>query len=649
MSLIPYTISTKYKNNESIKLDLNEFDFEHPSEFYEFLSSKIKNQDIFKRYSNIYDDNEINLTDILVKYNNINNDNLLLTAGSANALEYIVQRYIDKTTTVIFLTPTFNYVETIIKIRTDKIITIPIRFDNERQPLSLLTLLEPYVDNLTNGNCFVYIVNPNNPLGVIHKLDEIKHFVNSYKSAKFIVDEAYIEFTEESLELINNKSAIGLVHDNDNVFITRTFSKMYGLAGIRLGYLVAHPKTKSYIQNIYNEASLTEIAKLSGIFIHSNLKYYNLILKRIRDNRNKLQEFFEKFNIFYYPSHANFITFYIGNNFVTLDLLLKDNNIYFRLKPNDDNMFGFARITIGTEEHMEKVMKIFSDNIELFKPYKKTSRCFIDGCFDGYHYGHVNALFQSKNYCDLLIAGTHSDTELEIHKGECLFNYEERIFMLKSCRFINFVVSSVPYITSIKTIDENNCDYFLHGDENILTKSNSDPLYLVKKSNRYKTYSVTQGISTTNLLNRIIQYSYKKHITTNNNTEYLLNILNNIRKTFDNNDYNNCIFLFDSWDLLCSKHILYLQKIKSENKDTKIIACVSADNSNCIYNQLERAITLSSLKDIDMVICEDIDEIRNNTWVQIPELFNKSEYILQLIHKINNSPSLTQKYLKEYI
>ena len=91
----------------------------------------------------------------------------------------------------------------------------------------------------------------------------------------------------------------------------------------------------------------------------------------------------------------------------------------------------------------------------------------IDGCFDGFHYGHVHALYQAKQLVldqinkgktgGMLVVGTHDNTEMELHKNIPLFNFNERSTMLKYCKYIDILLKEpLSYITSIETLDKYN-------------------------------------------------------------------------------------------------------------------------------------------------------------------------------------------------
>ena len=260
---------------------------------------------------------------------------------------------------------------------------------------------------------------------------------------------------------------------------------------------------------------------------------------------------------------------------------------------------------------------------------------FTDGCFDGYHYGHVHALFQSKLLSDYLILGTHTNEEMITHKNDPLFDYSERSFMLKHCKYIDEFVGDVNYIVSSDTLDKFNCSKYIHATEVLITRNGENGISTDVISDRYISYDMTEGISTTLLLSRLYNYSLGLEINYYNNFEYLNNILNKT-KQFNLNNYDHTkkiIYLDHTWDLLNSIHIKHIQKIKDNFPNYNLIGIINNNiNEIYIYNQIERAIILSSIKLIDNVIM-DYEYIQdNNLYIDLNNSikFNKKEYIINV-------------------
>ena len=135
---------------------------------------------------------------------------------------------------------------------------------------------------------------------------------------------------------------------------------------------------------------------------------------------------------------------------------------------------------------------------------KKQVRVWADGCYDMAHFGHANSLRQAKAMGDYLVVGVHSDAEIMRHKGRPVMNEKYRYKMVRAIKWVDEVVEDAPYVTSLETMDRYNCDFCVHGDD-ITTDSNGvDSYRFVKAAGRYKECKRTEGISTTNLVGRML-------------------------------------------------------------------------------------------------------------------------------------------------
>ena len=120
------------------------------------------------------------------------------------------------------------------------------------------------------------------------------------------------------------------------------------------------------------------------------------------------------------------------------------------------------------------------------------------------HFGHANALRQAKAMGDVLLVGVHSDAEITLHKGPPVFTQEERYKMVRAIKWVDEVVMGAPYVTTVETLDEYNCDFCVHGDDITLSADGKDTYEEVKSAGRYKECKRTAGVSTTNLVGRML-------------------------------------------------------------------------------------------------------------------------------------------------
>jgi len=135
---------------------------------------------------------------------------------------------------------------------------------------------------------------------------------------------------------------------------------------------------------------------------------------------------------------------------------------------------------------------------------KSDVRVWCDGCYDMVHFGHANALRQAKAMGEYLIVGVHSDEDIKKHKGPPVFNEQERYKMVRGIKWVDEVVENAPYVTDLETMDKYRCDVCVHGDDITCTSEGVDTYHLVKAAGRYKECKRTEGVSTTNLVGRML-------------------------------------------------------------------------------------------------------------------------------------------------
>lgn len=136
--------------------------------------------------------------------------------------------------------------------------------------------------------------------------------------------------------------------------------------------------------------------------------------------------------------------------------------------------------------------------------WKKPIRVWCDGCYDMVHFGHANSLRQAKALGDYLIVGVHTDEEITKHKGPPVFNQEERYKMVRGIKWVDEVVEGAPYVTTLETLDKYDCDFCCHGDDITMTADGVDTYHLVKTAERYREVQRTAGVSTTDLVGRML-------------------------------------------------------------------------------------------------------------------------------------------------
>lgn len=127
------------------------------------------------------------------------------------------------------------------------------------------------------------------------------------------------------------------------------------------------------------------------------------------------------------------------------------------------------------------------------------------------HFGHANQLRQAKAMGDYLVVGVHSDEEITRHKGPPVFNEQERYKIVRAIKWVDEVVENAPYITSLDTLDKYRCNFCVHGNDVTVDADGLDTYRYVKGANRYRECQRTEGVSTTDLVSRMLLMTKTHH------------------------------------------------------------------------------------------------------------------------------------------
>lgn len=137
----------------------------------------------------------------------------------------------------------------------------------------------------------------------------------------------------------------------------------------------------------------------------------------------------------------------------------------------------------------------------------KKIRIYMDGVFDIIHSGHFNALRQGKKFGHILVVGVNSDSDVEKAKGPTLMNVHERANLVRACKWVDEVVIDTPYSPTIPLLDSLDIDFCCHGDDPCFNENGEDAYGEMKKANRFKVFRRTEGISTTEIIGRLLALS----------------------------------------------------------------------------------------------------------------------------------------------
>ncbi|UZP40164.1 hypothetical protein NXS19_007980 [Fusarium pseudograminearum] len=131
-------------------------------------------------------------------------------------------------------------------------------------------------------------------------------------------------------------------------------------------------------------------------------------------------------------------------------------------------------------------------------------RIWVDGCFDFFHHGHAGAIVQARQLGNELYAGVHSDEAILANKGPTVMTLAERVAATDACRWVTRSVANAPYVTYLPYITHYGCKYVVHGDDITSDSDGNDCYRFVKEAGRFKVVKRSPGISTTDLVGRML-------------------------------------------------------------------------------------------------------------------------------------------------
>lgn len=281
---------------------------------------------------------------LLAKKNNVADNNILLGAGSTEILDLVLQYTALEKGNFILAETTYNYWTFPSEKLGIKKITIPLTKEKKHD----LTAMLAAIDSDTK---MIYICNPNNPTGTICERENLVTFIKeATKKAIVFVDEAYIDFTKE-------QSLSNLVIENKNLIITRTFSKMYGLAGARIGYAIANSSTIEQLSILKSSPnlSLSNVSTAAAIASLSDEKFIQQVYEANAAVKKYTIDQLTQLNLNCIPSHSNFVYFSLDNYKKDFFKQLEDHNI-MGTKIYEENG-KWTRITIGTMKEMQQFIE----------------------------------------------------------------------------------------------------------------------------------------------------------------------------------------------------------------------------------------------------------------------------------------------------
>ncbi len=192
---------------------------------------------------------------------------------------------------------------------------------------------------ITHKTRLIFIANPNNPTGTLLEATKIYKFLLQVpRSVIVVLDQAYIEYLDDE------DHAMAWLQEFDNLVVTRTFSKAYGLAGLRVGYALSNPEIADYLNRVRQPFNVNHIAQSAAIAALEDKDFLHQSVISNKQGLVQLASGFEALRLSYIPSSANFIAVKVDNPSAIYQALLKKG---FIVRPVE--MQGYLRVSVGTK------------------------------------------------------------------------------------------------------------------------------------------------------------------------------------------------------------------------------------------------------------------------------------------------------------
>lgn len=320
-----------------IRLDKNERADPHSKFFFNKLKKNISSDLIsaYPEFKKIYKK--------LSKKLKVRSNNIVFTAGSDQAIKNTFELFYKKNTEVVTINPTFAMVDIYCKIFKTK--QIKIGYDK-----NLNLKIKDIINSINKNTSLVILANPNSPTGtLIIKSDLIKIIKKAKKyNTKVLLDEAYHEFSTYNFS--------SKIKDYNNLIIIRTFSKIYGLAGLRSGYVLSNKEIIKKYFAIKPMYEINSIAVKALELVLDNNKFTKLYLKEMREGEVYAKKFCKIHNLEFIKCHANF--FHINFNYdpKKIQNYLFKNQILIKGGPGVENFEKYLRISFAKKSTISFIL-----------------------------------------------------------------------------------------------------------------------------------------------------------------------------------------------------------------------------------------------------------------------------------------------------
>jgi histidinol-phosphate aminotransferase len=273
---------------------------------------------------------------------------LLLTNGVDEAIHLLCQTYIEQGDEALIAVPTYSMYRIYMLAAGAQVISI-LAGKEFGFPV------DDVCQGITPRTRLIAIANPNNPTGAVVPAADLLRIARSAPNAALLVDEAYFEFYGQSMLSATRKVP--------NLFVARTFSKAYGLAGLRIGALIGNAEQMRAVRRVSSPYNVNAVALACLPDALVDQTYIQKYVREVHESRTRLERTLEASGIVFWPSQANFVLARVGaaQSFVEH---MQRRGILVRDRSSDHGCEGCVRITLGLRQHTNRLLTALRETCE---------------------------------------------------------------------------------------------------------------------------------------------------------------------------------------------------------------------------------------------------------------------------------------------
>lgn len=297
------------------------------------------------------------LTEKLAKKLGINPNQIMFGNGGEEIIKMLAYAMIDKEDEVIFAWPSFSLYDIATSVMGGKSVVFNMGVDFKHD-------FDAFIGAVNEKTKMIYVCNPNNPTGNIMTIAELDHLVaNIPDHVVLVLDEAYFEFAQVNPDYPNG---LDILAKRPNTVIIRTFSKVAGLAGLRVGYMISNEQLVAEMTKVRNVFNLNRIAQVAGIAALDDDDHIKKTVELNYISIGMMEAFFDEIGLDYTPSNANFVWVNTGFDSRIVNEELLKRGVIIRpgfLWGSDEHI----RVSTGTFEQTQRFIDAFEDVLNHLK------------------------------------------------------------------------------------------------------------------------------------------------------------------------------------------------------------------------------------------------------------------------------------------